>query len=323
MSELEAFKSEINLTEYAAAQGYRLDRKASSRNSAVMRNDAGDKIVIARGHDGHWIYFSVRDDFDNGTIIDFVQKRKGVKLGGVRQELRPWTSGGWGAPVRPHPDLFAQEIAPVSKDRAQILGALARMKPLAFHGWLEDERAIPRAVLQDPRFAGKISIDFRANVVFPHAGLDGPCGYEIKNRGFTGFAKGGDKGLWFSAARAGDMTLVIAESGIDALSYAALHPDEHARYASTGGAMNPNQPALIAAAIAKMGQGARLVIATDNDDGGRALAEQIEALARESDRPDLSIFRDLPEGEGQDWNDVLRAGRGVGPNRKPDRSVSP
>jgi hypothetical protein len=306
VSELEAFKSEINLTEYAAAQGYRLDRKASSRNSAVMRNDAGDKIVIARGHDGHWIYFSVRDDFDNGTIIDFVQKRKGVKLGGVRQELRPWTSGGWGAPVRPHPDLFAKEIAPVNKGRAQILGALALMKPLAFHGWLEDERAIPRTLLQAPRFAGKITVDFRANVVFPHADQDGPCGYEIKNRGFTGFAKGGDKGLWFSAARAGDMTLVIAESGIDALSYAALHPDEHARYASTGGAMNPNQPALIRAAIEKMGQGSRIVIATDNDDGGRALAEQIEALARESGRGDLAVIRHLPEDEGQDWNDVLR-----------------
>ena len=41
----------------------------------------------------------------------------------------------------------------------------------------------------------------------------------------TGFAKGEDKGLWFSAARAGDTALVIVETGIDALSYAALHPD--------------------------------------------------------------------------------------------------
>jgi hypothetical protein len=48
---------------------------------------------------------------------------------------------------------------------------------------------------------------------------------------------------------------VIAESGIDVLSYAALHPDEAARYVSTDGAMNPNQPALITAASARMGQG--------------------------------------------------------------------
>jgi hypothetical protein len=309
VGELDVFKREINLSEYAATQGYRIDRKVSSRNSVVMRSEAGDKIVIARGQDGHWIYFSVRDERDNGTIVDFVQKRKGVKLGGVRQELRPWAGGGWGEPARPHPDLFAQEIAPVSKDRAQVLRELTRMKPLAFHAWLEEERAIPRSLLLDPRFAGRIKVDFRANAVFPHADQDGPCGYEIKNRGFTGFARGGDKGLWLSAARAVDTALVIAESGIDALSYAALHPDEAARYASTGGTMNPSQPALLRAAIEKLGQGARLIIATDNDAGGRGLADQIEALARESGREDLRLVRDLPAGEGEDWNDVLRAVR--------------
>jgi hypothetical protein len=61
VGELDVFKSEINLTEYAAAQGYRIDRRARSPNSVVMRSDAGDKIVIMRGQDGHWIYFSVRD----------------------------------------------------------------------------------------------------------------------------------------------------------------------------------------------------------------------------------------------------------------------
>jgi hypothetical protein len=219
VGELDVFKREINLSEYAATQGYRIDR------------EAGDKIVLARGQDEHWIYFSVRDERDNGSIVDFVQKRKGVKLGGVRQELRPWTGGGWGDPARPHPNLFAQEIAPVSKDRAQILRELARMQPLVFYAWLEEERAIPRSRLLDPRFAGRIRVDFQANAVFPHASRDGPCGYEIKNQGFTGFARGGDKGLWLSAARAGDTAMVIAESGIDAFSYAALHA---ARIPQTG-----------------------------------------------------------------------------------------
>jgi hypothetical protein len=71
--------------------------------------------------------------------------------------------------------------------------------------------------------------------------------------------------------------------------------------------MNQNQPALIRVAIEKMGQGARLVIATENDAGGRALADQIEALARETGRKDLHLVRDLPAGERTHWNDVLRA----------------
>jgi hypothetical protein len=117
------------------------------------------------------------------------------------------------------------------------------------------------------------------------------------------------KGLWFSAARKEDTALVIAESGIDALSYGALFPDENARYASIGGAMNPGQPMLISSAIQKMPQGARVILAMDNDGAGRDLADQIEALAEQAGRADLTLLRHLPEGEGDDWNDVLRAGR--------------
>jgi hypothetical protein len=266
------------------------------------------KIVIARAEDHHWIYFSVRDDADNGSIVDFVQKRQHCKLGRVRQELWPWL-GGARHVARPQPDLFVRELEQITKDRARVLLELARMKPLAFHRYLEEERGIPASLLKSARFAGKIRVDFRSNAIFPHADRDGPCGYEVKNKGFTGFAPGGEKGLWFSAASRADTTLVLAESGIDALSYAALHPDELTRYASTGGAMNPNQPALIRSAVARMGQGSRIVIATDNDEGGRALAEQIEGIAAETGREDLAVIRDLPAGVGQDWNDALKAGR--------------
>ena len=91
--ELEDFKTHINLTEYAAAQGYVIDRKASSRNSAVMRSAAGDKIVIALGEDRHWIYFSVRDDGDNGSIIDFVQKRRAASSAGCARSCGPGLGG--------------------------------------------------------------------------------------------------------------------------------------------------------------------------------------------------------------------------------------
>lgn len=323
--QLEAFKCEINLTEYAAGQGYRLDRRASSRNSAVMRRESdGDKVVIARGHDAHWIYFSVRDFADNGSILDFVMHRERCSLGGARQALMRWTGsgaragGGAGAP-RPHPDLFASELEPVSKDRAQVIVQLQRMKPLAFHAYLEAERAIPRALLTSPRFAGKLRIDARMNAVFPHADQDGPCGYEIKNRAFTGFSRGGDKGLWVSAVRAGDTALVIAESGIDALSYAALHPEEGTRYASTGGALNPAQPALIAAAMQRIGQGGRIVLAMDNDPAGRGMAQTLVELVAQTGRSDLQVVQALPEPEGADWNDVLRGGAGS-VERNPERT---
>ena len=47
-TELERFKIEVVLPEFAASRGYALDRRASSRNSIVMRHPDGDKIIIAR-----------------------------------------------------------------------------------------------------------------------------------------------------------------------------------------------------------------------------------------------------------------------------------
>ncbi len=60
--ELESFKTGIDLRAYAAEQGYQLDRKESWRGSSIMRHPNGDKVIIKRGSDSHYVYFSVRDD---------------------------------------------------------------------------------------------------------------------------------------------------------------------------------------------------------------------------------------------------------------------
>ena len=171
--ELERFKTTINLTEYAASEGYRIDRRESSRNSAVMRDASGDKIVIARGEDQHWVYFSIRNDSDNGSIIDFILNRRHCSLGTARCELRPWVGGSI---ARPKPEFFAPEVVAVSRDRAGVIRTLAGMRRLTRHRYLENERKIPRSLLDHPRFAGKILVDARSNVIFPHADRDGPCG---------------------------------------------------------------------------------------------------------------------------------------------------
>ena len=58
--ELESFETGIDLRAYAAEQGYQLDRKESWRGSSVMRHPNGDKVIIKRGSDSHYVYFSVR-----------------------------------------------------------------------------------------------------------------------------------------------------------------------------------------------------------------------------------------------------------------------
>jgi hypothetical protein len=300
--ELEAFKTHIDLRAYAADQGYKLDRKESWRSSSVMRHPSGDKIIVKKDRDGHYVYFSVRDERDNGSIIDFAQRRRSCSLGQVRQLLRPWIGR------TPALEFAFQELARSSKDRVRVELAYHRMRDAPRHSYLEKERGISAALLASARVRGCVRIDGRGNAVFPHFDQEGLCGYEIKNRNFTGFAGGGEKGLWLSRTCADDKRLVIAESAIDALSYAQLFPDARTRYASIGGQMNPRQPALVAACFAEMRQGAEVLAAMDADDEGHMLAHRIGEAVGRVGRDDLLFVAHFPEGL-KDWNDVLRRDR--------------
>jgi len=296
-SPLEDFKTGINLVEFAASFGYALDMRDSSRNSAVMRHANGDKIIVARSSHGHWVYFSVRDDSDNGTIIDFIQHRKpGATLGHVRRELAAWT-GAVNVPTFDLPDL-----KPVSKDRAGVLRNWGRMSDAASHAYLE-ARGLSPALLSSDRFAGTLRIDVRRNAVFPHRDDDGVCGYEIKNRGFTGFATGGVKALWLSNRKPDDSVLVVAESAIDALSHAALKPNPAAFYASTAGGWSDTTRAMLRSVVASLPPTGRVILAFDNDAQGREYVEVARKLLADLGRESVP---DLPLVEGTDWNDELR-----------------
>lgn len=303
-AELEAFKRDINLVEFAVSLGYQLDSHESSRNSAVLRNGS-DKIIVATDEDGHGIYFSVRDEQDNGTIIDFLQRREGLSLGHVRKALRPWTSSSY----RPGRSIPAgkryKKPEPSSADRQHVLAEYLRMQPqpAGGHPYLLS-RFLTAPLLLDPRFERMIRIDGRGNAVFPHYDRQGLTGYELKNRGFTGFAKHGEKGLWFSSNLASAGVIVIVEAAIDALSHAQLFGGD-AAYLSIGGQPNPKQPILLEGALTKAhARGAAIVIGTDADQGGDNLAALVNELAPaganiERDRP--------PEGPRlKDWNDLLR-----------------
>ena len=307
--ELDQFKLNINLSEYAASHGYALDRKASSANSAAMRNGNGDKIVIARDEiTHHWIYFSVTNDNDNGTIIDFLNHRTRMSLGDIRKELRPWIGTAKHQLIRPQADLFQKDVTPIKRDRAGVVAAFAAKTPRAGgHPYLEKERKIPLDILDCPRFAGRIYTDQHNNAVFPHHDRHGVCGFEIRNFEFKGFAKGGEKGLWYSNFKPDDTAMVIAESAIDAMSYHALHRPESTRYFSIGGEMNPMQRLLLVSAMQKLGQGGSVIVATDNDPAGKNYVQTIKEIALGAGREDLGVIEHRPEGAGKDWNEVLKA----------------
>ena len=298
--ELHRFKSDIHFLHYAADRyGYRRERRESSVSSHVLRNPAsGDKIVVRKDRDGHWTYFSVRDARDHGTIVDFVQRRgRHLSLGSVREELRSWL----GTP-RPLPETLELPRRSMPSEPRPFAEVFEAARVASSCDYLR-ARGLRPQTLSGPRFAGTWRVDARGNVLFAHRDETGALtGFEVKSRGFTGFASGGKKTAWQSRAFPGDRALVVTESAIDALSYYQLY-GYAARYVSTAGAPSSAQMELLGRLLARLAPETTVVAALDSDEAGHKLASRIEALTLRL--PHLDFRRDAPAG-AKDWNDVLQ-----------------
>ena len=290
--ELEQFKQHISLAAYAEFLGYELDHKASSRNSWVLRS-SDDKVVVATNENGHGIYFSVYQEQDSGTIIDFVQKRVSANLGQVRKELRKWLSPSFSyCPKATRGD----KPVPSTRNRQQVIAEYSKTFSVQAENYLTRHRGIDPSILQDARFVNIVRTDPKNNNIFPHFDREGLSGFEIKNVGFTGFAAGGCKGLWYTRNIQTASQVLIVESAIDALSHAQLYGEQLA-YVSLGGAISDHQRELLEGLITKAhARGAKVGVGTDNDDQGEVYWKLLLALGAD--------FRQLPRG-GKDWNDDL------------------
>jgi hypothetical protein len=317
--ELDGYKREINLVEYAISCGYELRKKESYRAARVLKH-AGDnhKIVVARdANDNHWVYFAIQPGneavkgrgfargADNGTIVDFILSReRGADMKRVHEECRRWLGRPDPLPPRPEHDVLAS--LPTEHDRLAVEMRYQAAKVAPEHAYLQ-ERGLSPLTLQDPRFRDAWRTDARGNALFVHRDAEGISGFEVKNRSFTGFASGGIKSLWCSAARTGDTTLVVAESAIDAMSYHQLHPRGDARYMSIGGMPKEEQLALLERAASKMPPGSTIISAVDADRGGDLLHS---ALERRMALPHVRFVRHSPAVERcKDWNEVLQRAR--------------
>jgi|GEM_PF-1537054 Toprim domain-containing protein/uncharacterized protein DUF3991 len=299
--ELDRFKRDVHLVQYAIDRhGYQRVARKSSRTSHVLRHAASDdKIVVAREADGHWVYFSVRDDRDHGSIVDFIQRRDRSSLGQVRQELRQWL----GTP-RPDPGSTCRPATPtMSRDRKAATQGFAAAAFVDNSPYL-NARGIRAETLQDPRFARSWKQDARGNVLFPHRDDDGLCGCEIKNLGFKGFSTGGTKAAWQSDRLPTDTTLIVTESAIDGLSYHQLHKLTTARYLSTAGSLSAHQHETLERIVGRLAPSTTVVAAVDADAGGVKLAAQVEALC--VGHPIVFVRHSPDPARGKDWNEVLQ-----------------
>jgi hypothetical protein len=208
---------------------------------------------------------------------------------------------GTGYP-KPAPDTFVRKVEKTTKDKQAVIAKFNRMLDVKEHPYLKS-RAVGKEILSLERFFGRVRIDKKGNAVFPHFDRQGLCGFEIKNKDFTGFAPGGEKGLWESHAFPNDTRLVVAESAIDALSYHALHGTPHSRYVSTAGGWDKDKTPDLIRKAAEECPGPDVVLAFDNDEQGHEYETLAKKYLADSGK---NLIVSFPTALKADWNDVLK-----------------
>lgn len=288
-------KQNINLISYAASLGYTIDKEKTTRHSAVLKNKQNDKIVVSKKN-GIWVYFSVSDDGDNGTIIDFIKNRTSLELGEIGKSLEGF-----------NPDIVALNndvsINEQFYDPERIERVFNNCKVIASHQYL-DGRGIRTDIISSNRFKGTIYTDTYNNVAFPHFKKKKICGLELKSNDFSLMVRGSEKTLWRSNFNKADEALIIAEAPIDALSYQTLFSLEKAFFVATSGGVSNGQIELIDYTLNTSPNIKKITVIADKDEGGDRLFKKLEthllpAIEKEQ------IKRHSPKTQGEDWNDEL------------------
>jgi len=303
--ELEDFKTKINLSEFAASKGFKLD-KERSKSCSISMNNGSDVVVITRATNGHWIYFSVQsskgDSKDGGSIIDFIHARYSLNLGQIRKHLRPWL--GFKKRPKINPTSFARNIKALKKTDIDLLEQYHKLKSIeetnVVKKYLVKHRYFTEDIFSNPRFAGTIKSDRYNNAIFPHWYYSKVVGWEIKNLKFTGFPPHSTKSIWFTNRFDKDNTLVISESAIDLISFFSLFP-EHISSSwgiSTAGSWGPMGEEMLEYAI-KIIPGQTIIAAFDNDEAGQYFSSRIEEIVLK-DSPGSPFSISVPITN--DWN---------------------
>jgi phage pi2 protein 07/5S rRNA maturation endonuclease (ribonuclease M5) len=302
-AELERIKSEINLTEYLAWKGFKVDKNKSTRASILMRKGS-ERIIVARAEDNHWIYFSVHDEQDSGSIIDFIQRRDGKNLGQVRASLRPWFGFQKRPKVDPSNYIYTKNVAKSFSDQAKVTAKYELLRELKKENDNAVEylssRKIGFDLLFHPKIKGSIKADFYSNCCFLHYYRKDVVGWEMKSKEMNGYTKYGQKSVWYSNPLKTESQLVLFESAIDALSWQEIFPDkiEVSWLWSTGGGWSKNTKNMIEVALKKY-QHLEVICAFDNDSAGDDFYRKIcEMMEKE-------VFRYKPNLK--DWNDDLKS----------------
>ena len=305
MNELEKFKVYINLAEFATIFGYVRDRKKSSKNAPVMRHSNGDKIVISKARDGHYIYFNPNNRDDSGTIIDFIQNRTKYNLGQVRKKLREWLRN-----PRPKENI---DIKVSDNNSMKIVNSWNSLQE--FHIDTQEHMGIKSEIINRFIQGGRVKTDRNGNLYFMLSDTNGICGFEKRTVDRKKYIEEGSKKGLFTFGNLEDAkNIIIFESPMDLMAYLELGKDvspEKSFYVCTMGSLGAVGKESLKA-IRDYIQSPKvayksIIVGFDNDEGGRKIYNDVQKIFSSYND---SIFWDKPR-DGKDWKEVLEKSKEI------------
>lgn len=242
--------------------------------------DSGRHLIVSRKQSGEYRYYNPGDDFDKGTIIDFVAGKKHYDLSTKKgwREVADYLNDYLGRPTHHLHTVQQQPNEEVKRSRA--VTQYFELEPLKDTRYLES-RGIQAEVLSSFPFNLRIFNQTYTNegktfsvtnTVFPLENENGMLGLVVRNNDYNKIRGSKDDGIWVSnidPARP-PKEVFICESPIDALSYHQLAPPAQAHermYISLAGTPSHTQPLTVQRLISRL-RPERILLGNDNDPTG-------------------------------------------------------
>ena len=306
--ELVDFKTKINLSEFMAAYGWKIESGSKKSLEMALKER---RMVIKKAEDsGYHLYFEKGFKRENnGTIIDFCQKElKILKFNEIRFLLRKWRT--WEKRPKLDKNNFQRWIKKSSSTKHDLnilfswMVDLSQYKKTGFKVsfekdiHLEEKKAavgnalahlaslgINLDLLEHERFGSKVKVDNQGNLIFPHYAGAELCGWEAIGPNFRSFPEGSKTSVWFSKKFDHDENIIIFNSPLSALAYYTIFPERIKNTACVSTAMgwSKNTQNMLSVIVKKYSS-INYILAFNND--STEIQYQKKILAQQNVLPD-------------------------------------
>jgi len=290
-TEIESLRERVRCPALLEKEGWKLDRRESTRRALKYRRDADIIIVIHEGRGWFDPLSSAKGD------VFSLAEHLGAD-GFVAATARVADLVGF-VPVSPE-WRRPPKIVPPGSIAARWRGRTLPSSGSPAWRYLTETRMLPADIVQDAARAGVLREGPHGSLWAAHFDRnDIVVGWEERGPTWRGFATGGAKGI-FRLGNANAPRVCITEAAIDAMSLAAIEAGRGSTaYVSTGGGWSPATEELICGLANRK---VHLVAATDNNRQGEIYADRIRAITT-----DTSTKYGRARPRTNDWNDELRA----------------